>query len=1186
MRTLKKEGAAKITRLTFLLVFTTLIIVVLARSCFVGAETQISTEDQAPFSIKKNITTTGEGKLNIDQERYYYDLGLLPPYELPEIYKPSTNDVISKVEDETVVSSSLEVSQTSKNEDINFFDEIELSVDLESISSKILNSDIISDVEESVSQDISVSEDSSFVEDEFDDLDWDDQDEFDDFGDFDDDFSFDDDSWDGGFADGFNTPFEPFLFEPLIQTQEEYDLFKPQETSDQELDDDFFDDFYIAGETDQSLYEDGIYYLTLFVNGDRNGDVETKFEGTLYSIGVQSLYENISDILSDYAINRIFTDAPEYYTIDELIALNVDVSIDVDAFTVSMEFDVDDIPIQYLPINKVEKNTLLNRNEQYGISDANVLTPNFFSFVSALNLSSSYTFGSSISTESFANTLSMSNSFSIGKVALDFSNSFSYTLESGSNEFEYEVDSWDGFFDIRDKNLRVSFGNTGSYLGTDGTPVGFEVEKNYTYGDDDALTHQFTRRYLLESDSTMYIYMNDEEPIIKSLRKGEYILKDFPLVQGANHVRIKIVPNDKIYPIILDSFDIPYDSRLLARGDYLYGYSAAISKSEREDDSTSWLTLPYLDGQLYDYDLSDFDTNFYLDVGISDTFTLNTSFAFGVDEIEATFDGILATMSGPFVGKLYTSYTDTYSPNVYTTLSHTIDTLIGDINASVTLQLPVWESDSGDLYSSSELGLSLSHSVSFDNLPPLSTSISASLNDSGISWSTTFSSNYSPLSGISLSSSLSISNVDYTNELSMIFQIGIGYTLLNNLTSSHSLSTSGSESLSVSYKPTNRDTLQFNISGIQFLTTTNPVYNAYWQHVDDYYSLLLKQTASDNAGSLTSSASLSSALYYSGGLFALNRSAANNFIIIRPEGDLSNNPVSIGKTNSSSLNEIDTLFGNAVYTLLSSNSKNNLIAYGTSESLYSSGGSFSYELNTSTRTGFSQRLYSPISYTVSGVLLQADGTPFDQYSSPVYKLLVDENGIEYLEPDEQLYLFTDLDGRFILSEVQPGTYLFDMALDDNQWYGLYFTVEDNPKTDKTVVLLEDYQLEVEEQSITAFDVVTGDIEEETEGTFGDTLASDYLDIIELQIAEYEDEETFWNVIFPPLDESVDDLAFEDTAADWQDSLVEEEAFDDSFFFDDPAFADTADDWESAIDDTISTVVVDNSETNPNATYVP
>ncbi|MDC7243503.1 MAG: hypothetical protein PQJ44_06145, partial [Sphaerochaetaceae bacterium] len=330
MRTLKKEGAAKITRLTFLLVFITLIIVALARSCFVGAEFQKSTEDQAPFSIKKTITITDEGKINIDQERYYYNLGLLPPYELPEIYQSNAKAQISKDDDKSSVASFFEVSQLS-TEDINFFDEIELSVDLESISSRILNLDNISDSEQSISDEGDSVEDTGFAEDEFEDIDWDDQD---DFGDFDDDFSFDDDSWDGGFADGFNTPFEPFLFEPLIQTQEEYDLFKPQESTEEELDDDFFDDFYIAGETDQSLYEDGIYYLTLFVNGDRSGDIETKFEGTTYSIGVQNLYDNISDILSDYAINRIFTDAPEYYTIDELIALNVDVSIDVDAFTV------------------------------------------------------------------------------------------------------------------------------------------------------------------------------------------------------------------------------------------------------------------------------------------------------------------------------------------------------------------------------------------------------------------------------------------------------------------------------------------------------------------------------------------------------------------------------------------------------------------------------------------------------------------------------------------------------------------------------------------------------------------------------------------------------------------------------------------------------------------------------------
>lgn len=1211
MKNFNKVGAIKVTRLTFLLVVVTFILLFVVKACFVESQVETAAEDKAPSSIATTRTTNKEGKLNVNTERYYYDLGLLPPYELPELYQISTSVSDEEKEIQTeVVDSSLTIT----NDDVKFFDELELSYNLssqdESISPEIeenLISPFILDQpsqEDSIVEQLSLDEDkeisqiddSEFVDSEVDDISFDE-----DFS-FDDDLSFDDDDfWGDDFASDFNTPLEPLLFEPLIQTQEEYDLFKPAEDGEvEEYDDDFFDDFYVAGETDMSLYEDGIYYLTLFVNGEQKGDIETKFEGDNYFIGVASLYNLINDVLSDSAINRLFVDAPEYYTVDQLIDLNVETVVDVDAFTVSMEFGIDDIPIQYLPINKVEKNTVLSRNEKYGISDANILKPSFFSFVSSLNLSSSYTYGAGVSTNTLTNSLIMSNSISIGEVGIDFSNNLVYTVDEDSQEVEISVGTWKGFFDIRDKNLRVSFGNLGSNLGTDGTAVGFTIEKNYSYGTGELLSHQYTRDYLLESDSTLYVYVNQSEPVIKKLRRGEYILKDFPLQQGANHIRIKIIPDDPTYPIILDEFDLPYDTRLLATGDYLYGLSAAISKSEREDDSTAFFRLPYIDGKIYDYDFTDFDTQFYLNLGLFDTFTLYSTFNFSVEEIQTTFEGILATMAGPFTGTFFTSFTDLYSPQVSTSLSHTVDTIIGDISSSISLDLPVWTNETGELYTSSELDLSLGYTVPIpDEYPPLSTSLSVTLNDEGVEWSSSFTSNFDPLPNVSLNSTLSVSNVDYTNELEFSLQLGVSLSLLDNLTATKSIASTGASSLSATYQPTDVDSIQFNISGIQYFTETKPTYYAGWQHTSNYFSSYLKHSVSDDGDSLTTSGSLSSALFYAGGLFAVNRTASSNFIIVKPEGDLANNPVSIGKTNSSSLNVIKTLFGNAVYTGLSANTKNNIIAYGTSESLYSSGGSFSYELNTNTRTGYAQVLYSPISFTVSGVLLQADGTPFVQYSSPIYKLLKDENGVEYLEPDEQLYLFTDVDGRFILSDVSPGTYLFDMSVDNNQWYGLYFTVEDRVNTDEKVVLLEDYQVNFEGLDTLAFDVVAAEgQEEETVGTFGDDLASDYVDIIEIGVDRFEDEETFWNEIFPPLDEDVDDLAFEDTSGDWEDTFdltedfgddsLSEDTFDDEAFFDDPAFLDTADDWESSLDDTDIPVVTvnNNQQSNPNYTYVP
>ena len=1173
MKNIKRVGAAKVSRLTFLLVVLFVIIILLAKSCFIDSNLQDLDDSKSPYTLNATSTTI-EGRINIDQERYYYDLGLLPPKEIPQIYQPSKS---ISVEQNVLEVNLDDVNLDDEKNSLNLLDNIELNINLNEISQNIEN-----EVSEDNNLESPLDNEKIVLHDDSTELSSADENE---------DFSIDDEftqDWDGGFVDGLSTPFEPYLFDPIVQTQEEYDLFNPKEIQPEDITDDFFDDFYIAGESDQSLFDDGIYYLSLFVNGDRVGDVEAKFEGDVYSIGVQSLYDNISNILSESGIQRLFSDsAPEYYTIDELNQLNVKTSIDFIAFEVYMDFGIDDIPIQYLPINKIEKNTLISRNEKYGFSDATILDPSFFAFVSSLNLTSSYSYGSSINENKLITSLNMSNSLSIGKVYIDFANSFQYSLSQSTNSFEYNISTWNGYFDLRDKNLRISFGNIGSFLGTEGTPVGFSIEKNYSFGEGTPLEHQFIKRYLIETESNLYVYVNDEEPVIKKLKKGDYILKDFPLSQGANHIRVKIEPFDKSYPIILDEFDMPYDSRLLSKGDYLYGLSAAISKSQRSATSTSWFTLPYLDGKFYDYDFTDFDTRFYLNVGLTNTFTINSSFAFSFDEIQSSFEGILATMSGPFSARLFANYSQNYSPKVSLDFSHTFATSIGNINNSISLALPVWVNETGALSSSSELTLSFGYSMENEDLPPLSMTLSSTINNNGIKWQSTFSSSYSPLPGLSLNGALNISNVSYTSEIDISLQIGMGFTLLNNLTGSNSLSSTGASSLSVNYKPTDKDSLQFNIGGIQYFTPTKPVYNLAWQHSDAYYTFLIRQNMANDLSIQNTTATLSSALFFADGLFAINKSSASNFVILKPRGSYANNPISIGKTNSSNLNVLKTIFGNAVYTQLVGNSKNNLIAYGTSDSLYNSGGSFSFELNTNTRTGYAKTLDSPISYTVSGVLLQSDGSPFEQYSSPVYKLLVDENGVEYLEPDEQLYLFTDLDGRFILSEVKPGTYLFDMSNGQNQWYGLYFTIGEDIKSKKSVILLNTYKQEIQDEITNAFEVASTDENADTVSTFGDKLASDYLDIIELSIEKYENEETFWNTIFPPLDEGVDDFAFEDTAEDWQNNIDDSQQTDDQAFVDDPAFMDTADDWQSTLDDAQTPVlVVDNQNKNPNYTFVP
>lgn len=182
------------------------------------------------------------------------------------------------------------------------------------------------------------------------------------------------------------------------------------------------------------------------------------------------------------------------------------------------------------------------------------------------------------------------------------------------------------------------------------------------------------------------------------------------------------------------------------------------------------------------------------------------------------------------------------------------------------------------------------------------------------------------------------------------------------------------------------------------------------------------------------------------------------------------------------------------------------------------------------------------SYTVSGLLFKVDKTPYEQYSSPVYSLSTNEEGQEVMTRDDALYLFTDQDGRFILSDVLPGDYLFDLRVDD-LWYAVRFTVPEVEagKTGKNrVLLLEQFWIadpELEERIIVKDAFTQEEVEEEID-VFGTELVTGYDANVTLEVIERIDEESFWKIIFPSFEQ--DDWSF--------DTISEPEINEDDFFF--------------------------------------
>ncbi|NLZ76521.1 MAG: hypothetical protein GX911_00930, partial [Spirochaetales bacterium] len=177
-------------------------------------------------------------------------------------------------------------------------------------------------------------------------------------------------------------PPPPFVFDPMVFSQEEYDLFQPAATEPSPEDDDFWADFFVVGEDSLMAYDDGIYYFRLFVNEDLLGTIEIHFKGKERLISVEDLRYYVLEHLTNEARIRIFTGLVDFVTPDELERRGVETVYDEQAFTLHLTFSIEDMPERILSLSSAT----INRREQYAISGAIPLKPQWFSLAANLNL--------------------------------------------------------------------------------------------------------------------------------------------------------------------------------------------------------------------------------------------------------------------------------------------------------------------------------------------------------------------------------------------------------------------------------------------------------------------------------------------------------------------------------------------------------------------------------------------------------------------------------------------------------------------------------------------------------------------------------------------------------------------------------------------------------------------------------
>lgn len=1117
--------------------FLILIVVLIYIFYFMFSQNKINSsvrKEKSPVKISTKLTKDENNNINVDIQRYYSSLELLDTqkteytYVLNEINK-EYKDLNSKyLLDSTIIKPQVSLDLIVKEDSIDEMPSVESQLNID--EPIIINDDALLTPNETT-ENLDEFNDTPIVE----------------------------DLWEDDWESSELLP--PILFDPIIQTQEEYDMFNPDISYNSTYENDsFFDDFYVSGgQVDvESLYPDGAYYLLLYIGDNQVGEIKVTFNKGVYSLDVDELKQFLSPRLGDKSFNRIFNQIENSISVEELNNRGVDTSIDINQFAVYLKFSLSDIPLVIVPVSRVENSTSALKNNQYGINAAELIKPEFISLVSTNNLYLSYSYGPRITSSNPLNAnLFMNNSLQVGKIEFNITDSLSYNRGALDNPFKFNIGSWVGNYQLYDKNIVLKFGQVGGNLLSSGTPIGFSIEKSYSNGLQKALPNQFSKIYKIVDKAKIEIVLNGEIILAKKVNEGEYKFVDFTFKDGGNKLIFKIDYIDESIEDIYQEFEIAYASELFAEGDYLWGLSASINKNEIANSSKTLFALPYFDGKWYQYNFNNLEMKYWFDMGITESFTLKTSLSLASEIMQLSFNGILATMNGTYYGTLSTYVSDGVTPSLKGTLSHAFSTKIGVISANLTFNAPVYKTTDFKLNTPFLLGLSVGYTFKFANIPPISTSINISSSQYGLSGSSSVATSYSPGDGISFASSLSASK-SYNTDLTFSLQLSLNYSLKNNLSASTSFNNNGNSNIGISLKPSNRDSLQFSISNIQYINKDEPSYNGSWTHNGDLSDISMNQFIAGDLQEYTTSLGLSTNLYFANGLFALSSKAANNFFLVKPTGKLAQSDLSISQTNDSSPNILKNLFGVSVYTDLVSNTKNNLIIYGKTDSIFSSGGTFSYQLNTYGRSGFTKIVTIPTSYTVTGVLRDSENKALSQYSSPIYSREIDDNGKYYLQIRNDLYLFTDSSGRWILNDVKPGYYVFDLQV-DSDWYGISFQITDDSKNEGKVIEIEDYKIEKTEELEFSFndDLFENPdtlIDKRIYDLFGTEIAQEYAKMVFLDIYDIIDEAAFYEKTLEVFNQSMYDETiglgdnsgeafvdpFADTASDWVD--------DDSYSF--------------------------------------
>jgi len=913
--------------------------------------------------------------------------------------------------------------------------------------------------------------------------------------------NFFDDSKQNFIEDQEQVPQAPVVYPPLLEEvgiAQDWDSVKTE-------DEDPWADFVFSD--DSVTYEDGLFYPMLLINDDYYSEIEVEIKDSQAFISKSDLQQILKGLVTDSFFEQLFSNEATYYGEDYFTSMNVGFDYNEDKFSINLTFTVDQFPVRNISVS----NTKINiSRETYKVENAQPVNPAAFMFASNLSLYGELAYDNELTFDSESFYFSTSNTMGFANLGFTFNFTLSY------EPLSFSLDNFVMYYDFVDENIRLSFGNvfSGDNIYS-GSPFGFSLERSYSYGNGDLLSNQYSQSLIVTRDSMVEISVNGVESLTRNLKVGNYSLRDFAFMQGANVIKVKLTALDDASDIKEYIFDLGYDSSLLPKSESLWRFSFTIGHEpinlSKLDSSNSGFAIPWFteDGeqQIWLFYYGDYTIFFENQIGITNSLTIDNYFSgsANIDPLtkEQNSKVVISTaMTKAFLfgtsninGQFSLDSTDQDSTLPANLFDFTL-TLRQSFNAKILQPLSL---DVSYNYSQERINGSLGYSFKI-----LGANLSLAGNisytkDSSLTWGANASLGFTFLQGLSLSSSFTISSTTIIQDIPFRISVGLSVVLNKNTTFSASAAQSITEnnfSLNIRPNGSTKNTLQFSLSGLDLADITNHTINGTWSYTDDLLNFTFRQQVSDSYTYFKTLFNVSSSLVYADGHFGMTRNISNDFMIINPKGIMKNSIISVGSSINSNTAAKQKVFGNVVYTDINSYKENSIVVFGTSDSLFGSGGTFIFSFKPRAAQAFVVNVEVVPTVTISARIFHADGTPYVQYSSPIYQIGFDEEGIEYFDMSAGYFLFTDDNGRFIISDLEPGLYCFDLSVDD-KWYAICFDV---PKLEESsiVVECEDY-------------TVSEDIPEI--GRNGLKPLPDYDATIYLNQLEILDETKFWDSLF-------------------------------------------------------------------------